>query len=366
MATQAVPANGAQHEMNQINSGAGSTWVKQRHLEARPTWKELFDYGAGCCKWLANDPARTKICFTKETNTCLVATLCYHYWDVESETEYWEVYHSTIPRVGFFELLWESGHQQAPIWHAATRKCRQTREVHAEDGTLYGFERTHKIMNRTYPKRDQGQEQLRMVVCGVTKGSPAPPTRHDICERCQTVGKTPAINVRFLLRGVATDLDRADVETQLVQKLRLLQGQLRAKYLEQQKKRPGTSASAGSDRSHYSGSDAFEGIVVTTGADGKVTFQDRGPSPPRGSPPRGTPPRGTPPPSSGGPSASGAIGGLTKAVSGLTVGQRGTAPTPGGAAARKPSTQPMAGGPARQGKKGAAPSTPSQVAGQKR
>ncbi len=359
MATQAVPApaaGGGQHAMNQIGGGGGSTWVKVRHLTARPTWKELFDYDVGCCKWLVDDPDRAKMSFTTKTDNCLVATLCYHHWDVDTEPEYWEVIHSTIPRLEFFNLLWDSGYKQAPIWHAATRRCRQTREVHAEDGALYGFERTHKATNRKYPAPMQGQEQLRMVVCGANKSSSASPTRFDICPRCQTVGATEAINVRFLLTGAASDLDRVDAQGQLVQNLRRLQGQLRAKHQQQQKSRPGTSGSGGSDRTHYSGSDIFDGIELTTGPDGKMTLQDRGPSPPRGSPP----------PRSGGAPASGAVCRLTKDMSVLSVGQRGPVPSPESAGVRKPSAQPMAGKPARQGTKGAAPSMSSQVAGPKR
>ncbi|KAH6622592.1 hypothetical protein F5144DRAFT_594920 [Chaetomium tenue] len=148
--THTIPTtyNGAEHAMEQ----------RRGNLTTRPTWKELFDYGSGCCKWVIANNAGGEG-FTQTTNVCYVATLCYHHWDVNTDREHWEIFHSTIPRTIFFDLLWGNGNKEAPIWHAATRKCRGVnRQVHAEDGALYCFEREHK----RYP--GPGQERLRIVM----------------------------------------------------------------------------------------------------------------------------------------------------------------------------------------------------------
>jgi len=42
----------SQHFMNAMSHQA-VTWVRHReNLTIRPTWKELFNYGVGCCNWL--------------------------------------------------------------------------------------------------------------------------------------------------------------------------------------------------------------------------------------------------------------------------------------------------------------------------
>ncbi|EAQ84211.1 predicted protein [Chaetomium globosum CBS 148.51] len=161
--TDAIPTtnNGAEHAMEQGGEyKRGATWIKRRgNLTARPTWKELFDYGSGCCKWVIANNNVDGECFTRATNNCYVATLCYHHWDANTDKKHWEIFHSTIPRTRFFDLLWDNGNKEAPIWHAATKKCRGVnRQVHAEDGVLYCFEREHKRCP------GPGQERLRIVV----------------------------------------------------------------------------------------------------------------------------------------------------------------------------------------------------------
>jgi len=57
-----------------------------------------------------------------------------------------------------------------------------------------------------------GQEQLRMVVVLITRTSGSVVSRFNICPNCLAVGRSGNINVRFLLGGNASDLDRQDAE----------------------------------------------------------------------------------------------------------------------------------------------------------
>ncbi|KAH6853247.1 hypothetical protein B0I37DRAFT_358851 [Chaetomium sp. MPI-CAGE-AT-0009] len=332
------------HKMTEIGSGRAATWLKTRDLVQRPTWRELFNYGEGCCKWLLAN--KLGDCFTKR-DVCLVATLCYHHWDVNTDRDTWTVYHSTIPRIEWFDHLWNDTKKKAPIWHTATRACRKEREVHAEDGAIFGFESEWK----EYPEAGQGQEQLRMVVCGVRKGL-VTPVIWEICNNCITVAENPVLNIRLIREATShpSDFDRQDNEQQLVRNIKREQEEIRRQHQHQQQQqqqqqqqsrpstagsggsrpRPGTAGSGGSRSTTYGEVLSFEELAEL---EDELAKKNKGTS---GTPSAKAQRRGAP--------SSDPIHRLTQGMSGLGLGRGGSAPLPGHPASggRQFSAQPAA------------------------
>ena len=335
MATQSVMPQAAggvdPHFMNDVGRGKATTWVKHReNLTTRPTWQQLFNYGAECCHWIAKTDKK-RVRFTK-SSTCLVATLCCDRWDVNTNQPRWDIFHSTIPRLEYFDHLLDKGHLRAPIWHAAAKKQRkEKREVHAEDNALHGFESTH----RTY--HHPGQEQLRMLAVSITDHPAAVVKRHDICGDCKAIGNSEPLNIRFLLEGNASDLDRQDAQQQLVQNLQQqkqrLYDQRRQQQSQQEQPRPGTSGSGNSGSTEYGyDSDFLNEVIRKNGLLNNPVPTTSGNSPTKG----GQSPRG------GGTPAADPVDRLARGMSGLSVGPRGPVPfrgPPRGTTTSKPTAQ---------------------------
>lgn len=116
---------------------------------------------------------------------------------------------------------------------------------HAEDSVLFMYKRAH-----SYPTA--GDEELRMVVCG-SKGGPGPVTKPVSAAIAKMSGEEP--DVRMLLAGNASDLDRQDF------------------LLQQQQQQPPPPSNSGSGNIHCSGESIFQGGSVDLSID-NVVLQD--------------------------------------------------------------------------------------------